>query len=203
VSGFDGRIELLAAHHDRRNFSCGEPALDEYLSRYARQHADARVSRTYVAAKDKIVCGYYSLAMSAISRKNLPNGHGKHAAPNDKTRHARFPLPPAGEGGKGSLREPHAKSHQSRLPNFPLPVARLARLAVDARYQRLGLGELLLMDALHRCLLLSEEIGMIGVVLDAKHKQAKAYYQRFEFEEFPDAPLTLWLPVGAIQKLFG
>lgn len=166
MSDFDGGIELLAAHHDRRNFSCGEPALDEYLSRYARQHADARVSRTYVAAKDKLVCGYYSLAMSAISKKNLP------------------------------------KTHQSGLPNFPLPVARLARLAVDARHQRQGLGELLLMDALHRCLLLSEEIGMIGVVLDAKHKQAKAYYQRYEFEEFPDAPLTLWLPVGAMQKLF-
>lgn len=124
------------------------------------------MSRTYVAAKDKLVCGYYSLAMSAISKKNLP------------------------------------KTHQSGLPNFPLPVARLARLAVDARHQRQGLGELLLMDALHRCLLLSEEIGMIGVVLDAKHKQAKAYYQRYEFEEFPDAPLTLWLPVGAMQKLF-
>jgi hypothetical protein len=43
---------------------------------------------------------------------------------------------------------------------------------------------------------------MTGVVLDAKHTQVKAYYQRFEFEEFPDAPLTLWLPVEAIQKLF-
>ncbi len=166
MSRFDGHVELLAAHHDRRNFTCGESALDEYLSRYARQHADARVSRTYVAAKEKAVCGYYSLAMSAISKKNLP------------------------------------KLYHSRLPNFPLPVARLARLAVDTRYQRQGLGECLLMDALHRCYLLSAEIGMIGVVLDAKHEQARAYYQRFEFEEFPDAPLTLWLPVNAMQKLF-
>ena len=68
----------------------------------------------------------------------------------------------------------------SRFPNFPLPVARLARLAVDTRLQRQGLGELLLADALQRCLRLSEEIGMIGVVVDAKNNPTtKAWHFRF------------------------
>ena len=56
-------------------------------------------------------------------------------------------------------------------------------------------------DALPRCLRLSEEIGMVGVVVNAKHEQARYYDERFEFERFPDAPLTLWLPTAAIAKL--
>lgn len=88
-----------------------------------------------------------------------------------------------------------------RFPNFPLPVARLARLAVAEQYQRQGLGELLLADALQRCLRLSIEIGMMGVIVDAKDEQARGWYERYEFERLPDSPLALWLPTSAIEKL--
>ena len=165
TDSFPGKIDLLSARHDRRDFSCGAEALDEYLRRYARQHADANISRSYVAAEGAAIRGYYSLAMSAIRRDNLP------------------------------------EKLAGRFPNFPLPVARLARLAVDRRHQRQGLGELLLADALQRCLRLSEEIGMIGVVVDAKDEKARGWYERYEFERFPDSPLTLWLPAAAIARL--
>jgi len=88
-----------------------------------------------------------------------------------------------------------------RFPNFPLPVARLARLAVAVQHQKQGLGEFLLIDALQRCLRLSIEIGMIGVIVDAKDEQARGWYERYEFERLPDSPLTLWLPTAAIEKL--
>ena len=162
---FSGSIVPLKASHDRRRFSCGVEALDEYLRRFARQHGDANVSRTYVAAVGVEICGYYSLAMSGIRRENLP------------------------------------AKHSVRFPNFPLPVARLARLAVAMQHQRQGLGELLLADALQRCLRLAAEIGMIGVVVDAKDASARKWYQRYEFERFPDSPLTLWLPTAAIERL--
>ena len=158
-------IEPLASNHDRRGFSCGVEALDQYLQRFARQHANANVSRTYVAADGSAIIGFYSLAMSAMRRENLPS------------------------------------RHLSRFPNFPLPVARLARLAVDLRHQRQGIGELLLADALQRCLRLSEEIGMIGVVVDAKDEHARGWYERYEFERLPDLPLTLWLSAVAISRL--
>jgi len=158
-------IEPLAKKHNRRAFSCGVAALDEYLQRFARQHADANVSRTYVAADGTAIHGFYGLAMSGIRKENLPT------------------------------------KHVSRFPNFPLPVARLARLAVDLRHQRQGLGELLLADALQRCLRLSAEIGMIGVVVDAKDERARGWYERYEFERLPDSPLTLWLPTAAIGRL--
>jgi GNAT superfamily N-acetyltransferase len=158
-------IEALASTHDRRTFSCGVEALDEYLRRFARQHADANISRTYVAVEGLTVRGFYSLAMSAIRKDNLP------------------------------------ARHLNRFPNFPLPVARLARLAVEMRHQRQGLGELLLADALQRCLRLSVEIGMLGVIVDAKDDHARGWYERYEFERLPDSPLTLWLPATAIARL--
>lgn len=88
-----------------------------------------------------------------------------------------------------------------RFPNFPLPVARLARLAVAIRHQRKGRGEIFLVDALQRCLRLSVEIGMVGVIVDAKDEKARGWYERYEFERLPDFPLTLWLPTTAIEKL--
>ena len=155
----------MASSHDRRAFSCGVDALDEYLRRFARQHAEVNVSRTYVAADGPEIFGFYSLAMSGIRKENLPT------------------------------------KYIGRFPNFPLPVARLARLAVAIRHQRKGLGELLLADALQRCLRLSVEIGMIGVVVDAKDEQARGWYERYEFEQLPDSPFTLWLPTTVIEKL--
>jgi GNAT superfamily N-acetyltransferase len=166
MSAFKGRIEALQNIHDRQRFDCGDSALNDYLRRYARQHADANISRTYVACEAQRICGYYSLAMAAIKKQQLPNQYRK------------------------------------RFADYPVPMARLARLAVDVAYQGQGMGKLLLMDALYRCLELSRNIGMAGVIVDAKHEQALAFYQNFEFETFPDSVLTLWLPTAAIKKLF-
>ncbi len=162
---FSVAIEPLASHHDRRTFSCGVEALDLYLRRFARQHSDANISRTYVAVNGSTVRGFYSLAMSGIRRNNLP------------------------------------EKYQTRFPNFPIPVARLARLAVDLSHQRHGLGELLLSDALQRCLQISASIGMLGVIVDAKDEKARTWYERYEFERLPDTPLTLWLPAKAMSRL--
>lgn len=89
-----------------------------------------------------------------------------------------------------------------RFPNLPLPIARLARLAVDGSQQGKGLGEDLLLDALARCLRVAEEVGIVAVLIDAKHERAKAFYSRYEFDALPDRPLTLWLPLPAVRKLF-
>ncbi|MEQ1530009.1 MAG: GNAT family N-acetyltransferase [Methylococcales bacterium] len=161
--GFSGRIEQLNRAHNRRQFNCGDSALNHYLQRYARQHADANISRSYVAVDQQRLCGYYSLAMA---EQQLPN------------------------------------HHQHRFADYPVPIARLARLAVDIAYQGKDIGKLLLLDALHRCLQMSQTIGMTGVIVDAKHEQAKVFYLNFEFETFPDAALTLWLPTAAIKTLF-
>lgn len=163
------RIEPLARSHDRSHFSCGEPALDEYLARFARQNHESGVAKTFVAVgsdSPRRVLGYHSISAGAIDRDNLP----AHAA--------------------------------KRFPNFPVPVARLARLAVDREFQGRGLGEDLLLDALQRVLRAAGDIGIVAVLLDAKHEKAKQFYARYEFESLPDQPLTLWLPMAAIAKFF-
>jgi GNAT superfamily N-acetyltransferase len=165
----DWRIEPLKRDHDRERFDCGEPALDEYLSRFARQNQESGVSRTFVAVRDPEpvrVLGYYSLAVGAIDKTNLP------------------------------------ATAVRRFPSFPLPIVRLARLAVDRSQQGKGLGEDLLLDALSRCLRVAEDVGVIAVLIDAKHERARAFYARYEFDSLPDQPLTLWMPLSTLRRLF-
>jgi GNAT superfamily N-acetyltransferase len=167
------RIEPLDRHHDRSTFDCGEPALDEFLSAYARQNQEAGVARTFVAVSKQEparIVGYYSLAVGAIDRSQLPEKAAR------------------------------------RFPRFPLPVARLARLArlaVDRSQQGRGLGEDLVIDALGRALRVSEEVGIIAILIDAKHDQARSFYARFRFEPLPESPLLLWLPVREARRHFG
>lgn len=67
-------IEPLGAHHDRAAFSCGEPALDNYLRRQASQDARRRVARIFVAVGDTPgrVAGYYTLSAASFEKEDLP-----------------------------------------------------------------------------------------------------------------------------------
>lgn len=87
---------------------------------------------------------------------------------------------------------------QKKLPRYPIPVARIGRLAIDKSVQKQGLGKHLLMDALYRCARLTEEIGITGVVVDAKHEKAKLFYQQYGFTELSNLPLTLFTPIQTI-----
>lgn len=89
-----------------------------------------------------------------------------------------------------------------RFPGFPIPVARIGRLAVDRAMQGQGLGEDLMMDALRRTLRVAAEVGIVAVLIDAKHERARRFYARYEFEALPDQPLALWLPMAAVRRLF-
>lgn len=90
-----------------------------------------------------------------------------------------------------------------RFPDYPVTVARLARLAVDISFQGRGLGEDLLLDALRRCLKTARDIGLAAVLVDAKHARARDFYMRYEFKTLPHHPLTLWLPVATLRRIFG
>lgn len=57
---------------------------------------------------------------------------------------------------------------RSRLPDYPLPVLRLARLGVDRRAQGLGLGSALVRHVLRLALSQRDQVGCVGVVTDAK-----------------------------------
>ena len=69
---------------------------------------------------------------------------------------------------------------RKRLPAYPLPVLRLARLGVDTRAQGLGIGKALLRHVLVLSLDQRDRLGCVGVVTDAK-SEAVAFYQALGF----------------------
>jgi len=68
-----------------------------------------------------------------------------------------------GEVAGGELPESLAR----RLPRYPCPVVRLARLAVDSQFQKVGLGTLLVREVLSVGLRVRDELGCVAVVVDA------------------------------------
>ncbi len=75
----------------------------------------------------------------------------------------------------------------------PVPAILLARLAVDRKHQRAGLGRSLLQDVLLRCVEAADAIGARVLLVHAKHETAKAWYSQFGFEESPTDPLHLMM----------
>lgn len=73
---------------------------------------------------------------------------------------------------------------RKRMPAYPLPVLRLARLGVDARAQGLGVGTALLRHVLEVAVEQRDRVGCVGVVTDAK-PDALTFYGSLGF-----TPLT-------------
>jgi GNAT superfamily N-acetyltransferase len=69
---------------------------------------------------------------------------------------------------------------KKRLRNYPLPVLRIARLAVDADHQGQGIGIMLLKAMFELALEMRDKLGCVGVVVDAK-SDAVTFYERFGF----------------------
>jgi GNAT superfamily N-acetyltransferase len=101
----------------------------------------------------------------------------------------------------GSVSFQNLPSHTAKkLPKHPVPVALLGRLAVDKAAQGRGLGQELLMDALRRCLDLSEKLGMFAVEVMAIDKEAKGFYVKYGFVPLVDNDLHLYLPIETIKN---
>lgn len=79
---------LDPAVHDRAGFSCGVPALEEYLLRLAAQHRRKGVSAVYVLTDSEdpgTILGYYTLSAAQIESAELADAH--------KSRLPRYPVP--------------------------------------------------------------------------------------------------------------
>jgi GNAT superfamily N-acetyltransferase len=98
------------------------------------------------------------------------------------------------------------KNLRRRLPAYPLPTLRLARLAVDERFQGHGIGRLLLRAVLELALEMRDRVGCIGVVVDAK-PDAVSFYSSLGFNlidlvsgalgDRPE-PIAMFLPIRQI-----
>ncbi len=158
----------VTKRHNRKDFDCGTPALNDYLGKNARQHSDRDISRTYLLYDPNTptqIIGYYTIIFADVE------------------------APPG-----------------SPLSSYPHPVAsiRLARLAIDKRYQGQGIGGGLLMSVLEKACLAYEVAPIIGVFVDAKHQSAKDFYSKYGFDVANEQgdEYCLWLSMGTILKLF-
>jgi ribosomal protein S18 acetylase RimI-like enzyme len=90
-----------------------------------------------------------------------------------------------------------------RLPKYPMvPATLLGRLAVSSEFRGQGLGETLLMDALHRSLTSSKQVASAGIMVDSKDESGAAFYRKYGFIELPKIERRLFLPMGTVEQLF-
>jgi GNAT superfamily N-acetyltransferase len=78
------------------------------------------------------------------------------------------------------------------LPAYPIGVALLARLAVDAGHQREGLGGLLLAEALRKAVAAGDAAAARLVVVDAIDDAAARFYVHHGFLAVPEHPMRLY-----------
>ena len=90
-----------------------------------------------------------------------------------------------------------------RLPKYPMVSATLlGRLAVSSEFRGQGLGETLLMVALHRSLDSSKQVASAGLIVDGKDESAAAFYKKYGFIELSMIENRLFLPMGTVEQLF-
>lgn len=164
-------IEQLNTNlHDRKSFDCGVDELNIFLKQYANQNQSKNISRTHVAV----------VAVSADDHKKIY--------------------------GYYTLSAGHIECDQlpeivkAKLPKYPIPIARIGRLAVDKDYKGQGIGGFLLHDSFTNVLSITDKIGVFAVVVDAKNNDAKSFYKKYGFIELQASGLTLFLTIDTIKS---
>lgn len=74
--------------HDRANFHCGEPALDDYLQKYAAQQHAKGISTVFVLvdhAQPSKILGFYTLSAAQIGVQQLSE--------TERKKLPRYPIP--------------------------------------------------------------------------------------------------------------
>jgi ribosomal protein S18 acetylase RimI-like enzyme len=94
------------------------------------------------------------------------------------------------------------KEVSKKFPYPDLPATLIGRLAVNKSYMGQGLGELILMDALHRSFMVSEsQQGSIAVIVDPIDDEATRFYKKYDFIALSESK-RLFLPMATINELF-
>lgn len=166
------RVERFdPARHDVSRFSCGNPALDEYLHNTVARDEAQHTAATYVLIDAAVratsyrVFGYYTLNSFSFPRLQIRR--------RDRDRHL---------GGYD-----------------PVPAVLIGRLALDRDIQGRGLGSALLTSALIQIFTIRERIGVAVAVVHAIDEAAAAFYEHQGFTRFRDQPHHLYYPMVTFE----
>lgn len=101
-----------------------------------------------------------------------------------------------------------SEAKRKRLPAYPIPVLRLARLAVGEKMRGRGIAQVILRSVFTLAHRMAADMGCAGVVVDAK-PEAVDFYRRLGFIDLEveagllgdrPQPLPMFLELGAIPK---
>ena len=78
-------IRKLAASDQTEGFDCGQPALNQFLQRYALVNQKSHSAQTYVCCQQDEVVGFYSLSVGSVQPQAAParvmKGMARHPVP--------------------------------------------------------------------------------------------------------------------------
>ncbi|KJC63336.1 Acetyltransferase (GNAT) family protein [Agreia bicolorata] len=95
-----------------------------------------------------------------------------------------------------SLAREEATSNLRRNMPDPIPVILIGRLAVDERFQGLGLGFSLLQEALRKGYEVSRVIGARAFVVHAISESAEKFYLKFGFTLVPESARVMYITMA-------
>lgn len=85
----------------------------------------------------------------------------------------------------------------------PIPVLLLGQLAVDQDFQRQGIAKGLIKHALLTSLATAQQIGIVGVLVDALTEEVAQFYKSVGFAPFyREDPLKLLIRMKDVAALF-
>ena len=157
--------------HNVLGFTCGNPALDDYIHTMVMRDEDQHTAAAYVLvdpaepSTSRRVLGYYTLSSFALAKQQ--------ARRRDRDKHL---------GGYD-----------------PVPAVLIGRLALDAEFQGQGLGSILLFAALGRTLIIREGLGIAVAVVQAIDDAAATFYEYQGFTRFRDQPHHLYYPLVTFE----
>jgi GNAT superfamily N-acetyltransferase len=102
--------EPILKKHDRHSFDCGDPSINEFLQRYARQSHESGAAKTFLAidnADNKTIFGFYSVAPGSLAYADTPQtvrrGLARHVVPGFRLARIATDLRWQGQGLGGQL----------------------------------------------------------------------------------------------------
>lgn len=81
-----------------------------------------------------------------------------------------------------------------------LPAIMLGRLAVDQEYKRNGYGKFLLQHAFENCLIASDTVGSLAIIVDPIDESAETFYKKYGFIRLNDTS-RMFIPMQTIRQL--
>lgn len=93
------------------------------------------------------------------------------------------------------------ENYQTKLPKYPIPAIRIARLAVNKKLQGQGIGKFLLSEAFKKIVAVSEIVGLKFIIVDAK-ETSKTFYEQYGFIKLNNQNLGYFISIETVKMSF-